>query len=107
MRTNPHRTELLNVVNAARQLGMSVHALGQRIRANEIETEYHGGYVFVPLDEISRFADARREEARAAEVAEQEQRDREQREADGSFIVREMAHLRGLARQYGFDPDQD
>ena len=107
MRPNPHRTERLNVVNAARQLGMSVPALGQRIQDGEVKTEYHGGYTFVSLEEIDRLRAAREEEFKAAQVAEQEQKDREQREADGSFIVREMAHLRGLARQYGFDSDQD
>ena len=99
-----HRTERLNVVNAARALNMSIPALGERIQAGDLTTEYHGGYTFVPIAEVHRFADVLREEARAAEVADQERRDQEKRETDGAFLVREMAHLQELAERYGYTP---
>ncbi len=104
MRTNPHRTERLNVVNAALQLGMSVAVLGERIQRGDVTTEYIAGYTFIPLDEIDRFAAALEEERRVAEVEERERAAEEQRERDGAFIAREMSYLQDLAVKYGYTP---
>ena len=105
MRINPHRTERLNVVNAARALKMSVAVLGERIQRGDVQTEYIAGYTFIPLDEIDRFAAELEEERRVAEVEERERAAEEQRERDGAFIAREMAHLQELAERHGFVPD--
>ena len=102
MNNSHHRTERLNIVNAARALNMSVPALGERIQAGDLTSEFHGGYTFIPVAEVHRFADALREEAKAAQEAESERARQEDREKDGAFIAREMTHLEGLARKYGY-----
>ncbi len=104
MRTNPHRTQRRNIVNAARQLGMSVPALGQRIQDGDVKTEHHGGYTFVSLEEIDRLRAAREDERKADEAAESARMGQEQREADGAFIAREMSYLQELAEKYGYTP---
>ena len=107
MNNSHHRTERLNVGNAARALNMSVRTLGERIQRGDVKTEYIAGYTFVPVDEIQRFSAALKEEARAAEVAEQEQAEQEQRENDGAHVVRLMQQAREIADRYGYDPNQD
>ena len=56
---------------------------------------------------LDRYADVRREEAKAFQTAEEERVAREKKEADGLFIVRETARIRELAESYGFDAGDD
>ena len=108
MSATHHRTERLNIINAANALRMSVPALGERIQRGDVQTEYIAGYTFIRLGEIDRFAAALAEEAREAQAAEDERRAEEQRERDGQHIVREIGHLRELAESYGFtSPAED
>ena len=101
MNHSHHRTERLNLTNAAQQLGMSVRALGQRIQAGEIKTEHIAGYNFVPLDDVARFAGALRDGARAsAEVAEQERKDQENVVVRDE-IARDMKYLNERAKTIG------
>ena len=104
MTASHHRTERLNVVNAARALNMSVPVLGERIQRGDVKTEYIAGYTFVAVDEVQRFSAALKEEARAAQAAESERAEQEQRERDGAFIVRQISELQELAEKYGYTP---
>lgn len=45
-----------------------------------------------------------REEAIAAQEAEDERKAEEQREEDGAYLARETANLRDLAERYGYVP---
>lgn len=101
---NHHRTERLNVTNAARQLRMSVPALGARIQRGDVRTEHIAGYTFIPVDEVKRVAAAIKEEARVAEVAEQEQAEQERQERDGAHVVRLITEAQQIAAKYGYAP---
>ncbi len=97
----PHYT----IDESARRLRISVGALVERIDAGKVETKFNGRGNFISAGEIGRVSAELRREVQAAQEAEQEREAREQQEADGAFIVREMAHLEGLAKRYGFVPD--
>ena len=102
-----HRTERLNIINAARQLHMSVPALGERIQRGDVKTEYIAGYTFVPLDEVNRLSAAIKEERRVAEDAASEIAAQEQRERDGAHISRLMSEAQTLAAQHGWTPPDE
>ena len=107
MRRIGHFKERYNVENAARQLGMSVPALGQRIQDGEITTQFVHGYTFIAADEIDAFADRRQQEFEAAQQAESARAAQEQREKDGAHVARLMSEAQDIASRYGYDPTQD
>lgn len=107
MRRIGHFKERYNVVNAARELGMSVPALGERIQAGEIATEYVHGHTFIAADEIDAFAVRRRQEFEAAVQAESARAAQEQREKDGAHVARLMSEAQDIASRYGYDPTQN
>ncbi len=107
MRTNPHRTERFNVVNAARKLGMTVPALGAHIQAGKIATERTAGYTFVSTDEIDAFTVRRRQEFEADQQAEAKAAAQETRERDGAHIARLMSEAQELAGKHGWRPPDE
>ena len=107
MRRVGHFKERYNVENAARQLGMSVSALGARIQAGEITTEYVHGHTFIAAGEIDAFTVRRRQEFEAAQQAESGRADQVQREKDGAHVARLMEEAQDIASRYGYDRGED
>ena len=94
-----------SIDESARQLKMPSRALVARIDAGQVTVKFNGRSNFISAGEIARVSAELRHEAKAAQEVESEKAAQEQRETDGAFLVREMAHLQGLAERYGFVPD--
>ena len=95
MRRIGHFKERYNIENAARQLGMSVPALGEHIQAGDIVTEYVHGHTFIAADEIDAFSARRQQELEADDVAEDARREQERQERDSAHVAQLLSQARG------------